>query len=171
MCEYDSVGTIAFFRERHRVESRTTLRVLAALPVNGLSYSPHPQSPSAGSTAWTIVRCLNLCNDLLRSSAAAVSLEPYQKHTELAAEFETSSGLLADGLHGLKQNDWMVERSVTSHGTIILAEPLGQILWLFHFDSLHHRGQLSTYLRPLGAKVPSIYGPSGDEPARQPLKN
>jgi uncharacterized damage-inducible protein DinB len=30
--------------------------------------------------------------------------------------------------------------------------------------SIHHRGQLSTYLRPMGAKVPSIYGGSADEP-------
>jgi uncharacterized damage-inducible protein DinB len=35
--------------------------------------------------------------------------------------------------------------------------------WGFFFDAIHHRGQLSTYLRPMGAKVPSIYGPSGDE--------
>jgi uncharacterized damage-inducible protein DinB len=38
------------------------------------------------------------------------------------------------------------------------------ILWLFFLDSIHHRGQLSVYLRVVGAKVPSIYGPSGDEP-------
>ena len=35
--------------------------------------------------------------------------------------------------------------------------------WEFLFDQVHHRGQLSTYLRPMGAKVPSIYGPSADE--------
>ena len=33
----------------------------------------------------------------------------------------------------------------------------------FLLDIIHHRGQLSTYLRPMGAKVPGIYGPSGDE--------
>ena len=36
--------------------------------------------------------------------------------------------------------------------------------WSFLFDLVHHRGQISTYLRPMGAKVPQIYGPSGDEP-------
>ena len=34
--------------------------------------------------------------------------------------------------------------------------------WGFLFDAIHHRGQLSTYLRAMGAKVPSIYGPSAD---------
>jgi uncharacterized damage-inducible protein DinB len=35
--------------------------------------------------------------------------------------------------------------------------------WGFLFDIIHHRGQLSTYLRPMGSTVPSIYGPSADE--------
>jgi len=38
------------------------------------------------------------------------------------------------------------------------------MLWLMLNDSIHHRGQFSIYLRLVGAKVPSIYGPSGDEP-------
>jgi uncharacterized damage-inducible protein DinB len=36
--------------------------------------------------------------------------------------------------------------------------------WGFLFDIIHHRGQLSTYLRPMGSTVPQIYGPSADEP-------
>ena len=39
---------------------------------------------------------------------------------------------------------------------------LGQLLWFFLFDAIHHRGQLSTYLRPMGGKNPSIYGPTAD---------
>jgi len=39
-------------------------------------------------------------------------------------------------------------------------------LWIALFDAVHHRGQLSTYIRPMGGKVPSIYGPSGDAPSR-----
>jgi uncharacterized damage-inducible protein DinB len=40
----------------------------------------------------------------------------------------------------------------------------GDILWMFLYDQIHHRGQLSIYNRMVGAKVPSIYGPSADEP-------
>lgn len=36
--------------------------------------------------------------------------------------------------------------------------------WSFLFDIVHHRGQITTYLRPMGSKVPQIYGPSADEP-------
>jgi hypothetical protein len=47
-------------------------------------------------------------------------------------------------------------------------QPVGQFLWFvlfdaIHFDAIHYRGLLSTYLRPVGGKVPSIYGPSADE--------
>ena len=42
--------------------------------------------------------------------------------------------------------------------------PLMQLMWLMLHDAIHHRGQLSVYLRMVGGKVPSIYGPSHDEP-------
>jgi uncharacterized damage-inducible protein DinB len=45
---------------------------------------------------------------------------------------------------------------------VALEQPLGDLLWFFFFDAIHHRGQLSTYIRPMGGKVPSIYGPSAD---------
>ena len=42
--------------------------------------------------------------------------------------------------------------------------PVREVLWLFLMDSIHHRGQLSVYVRMKDGKVPSIYGPSLDEP-------
>ena len=42
--------------------------------------------------------------------------------------------------------------------------PAAPLAWSFLFDIVHHRGQISTYLRPMGSTVPQIYGPSGDEP-------
>jgi uncharacterized damage-inducible protein DinB len=38
------------------------------------------------------------------------------------------------------------------------------VIWANLFDVIHHRGQLSVYVRMAGGKVPSIYGPSADEP-------
>ncbi len=42
--------------------------------------------------------------------------------------------------------------------------PVGELIWFMLLDSVHHRGQLSIYLRAMNARVPSIYGPSADEP-------
>lgn len=168
MPEYDSVGTVAFYRERHRVESPTTARVLNALPAVGFSYTPHPGSSNAGNTAWTIVRGLRASLELLSSPSVAVCLESHPDRQTLVAQFAETSNAIGERLANISQQNWCEERIVTSNGVTILRQPLGQILWLFHVDGIHHRGQLSTYLRPLGAAVPSIYGPSGDQP-RLPL--
>ena len=48
-------------------------------------------------------------------------------------------------------------------GQVVMEKPMMEFLWDFMFDAIHHRGQLSAYLRPMGGKVPSIYGPSADD--------
>ena len=165
MADYDPVGTISFFRERHRVESATTGRVLRAMSAEMLDYRPHPASSTAGVTAWTIVRCLRICNDLTRSSTAHSLRDSPPGYEELIAAYQQQTYMLQSALLALTQKDWQAERTVIAGERILLRQPMGQILWLFHVDSIHHRGQLSTYLRPHGSKVPSIYGPSGDCPA------
>ena len=52
-------------------------------------------------------------------------------------------------------------------GRVYVEVPLGQMFWIGLFDAIHHRGQLSVYLRPMGGRVPSIYGPSADDPGLQ----
>jgi len=48
-------------------------------------------------------------------------------------------------------------------GNVVMERPTVEFLWDFMFDAIHHRGQLSAYIRPMGGKVPSIYGPSADD--------
>ena len=43
-------------------------------------------------------------------------------------------------------------------------QPAAPMAWSFLFDIIHHRGQITTYLRPMGSTVPQVYGPSADEP-------
>ena len=165
MPDFDPVGTIDFFRQCHRVESTTTAKVLRAIPADMLSYRAHPRSSTAGTTAWTIVRCLQVANHLTHFDRAEVPRTHHRDHQALLAEFHRCAESLQQELISLNQADWLHERTVTSDGVVILKQPLGQVLWLFLFDGIHHRGQLSTYLRPMGVAVPSIYGPSGDTSA------
>jgi uncharacterized damage-inducible protein DinB len=162
MPDFDPVGTIEFFRERHRVESATTAKVLHAIPADMLSYRAHPSSSTAGATAWTIVRCLEVSNHLTRFDSTEVPHTTHPDHAALVAEFQQCAESLQQKLVTIDPTDWFKERKVISNGVVILKQPLGQILWLFLFDGIHHRGQLSAYLRPMGASVPSIYGPSAD---------
>jgi uncharacterized damage-inducible protein DinB len=64
-----------------------------------------------------------------------------------------------EALAGMSAGDF--ERPVAFYGRHI---SLGQALWYELFDHIHHRGQISVYMRLAGAKLPSIYGPTADEP-------
>jgi uncharacterized damage-inducible protein DinB len=67
------------------------------------------------------------------------------------------STALADKLGRLSQAQWEQTARLWVGGEVVLEKTVGEVLWLFHFDLIHHRGQLTTYLRPLGSKVPSRY--------------
>lgn len=64
----------------------------------------------------------------------------------------------------LDDTTWETKARFLVDGNVAWEASLGDMLFGFLFDAIHHRGQLSTYLRPMGAKVPSIYGPSADDP-------
>ena len=53
--------------------------------------------------------------------------------------------------------------SSCTEGNPVWEDTVGELVWGHLLDGIHHRGQLSTYLRPMGSKVPSIYGPSADD--------
>jgi uncharacterized damage-inducible protein DinB len=162
MPEFDPIGTVAFFRERHRVETITTGKVLRAMMPEMLDYRLDAQSSTLGVIAWTIVRCLRICSKLTRDTIAEVPRDPPPSHQELLLAFDRAAQELSAALLVMTQEEWKRQRVVRTGSNTLLDQPLGQIFWLFHADSIHHRGQISVFLRPFGAKVPSIYGPSGD---------
>jgi uncharacterized damage-inducible protein DinB len=70
-------------------------------------------------------------------------------------------------LHKVEHMDaatWHRTGRFMMNGEVRMEQPTSAFIWLFSFDAIHHRGQLSTYIRPMGGKVPPIYGPSGDDP-------
>ena|SRR5579872_7196790 len=90
---------------------------------------------------------------------------PHKLHATLAKilnRFEEMSHRHAVQLKSFPLENWSRVAQLRAGDRIAMEGPASDILWLFHFDEIHHRGQLSTYLRPMGAKVPSIYGLSGD---------
>ena len=86
----------------------------------------------------------------------------------MIAAYEQHHRALAEKLADLDDVTW--NRSawlIRGEQEVMLKDTVGGILWIALFDAVHHRGQLSTYIRPMAGKVPSIYGPSADAPARQ----
>ena len=81
-------------------------------------------------------------------------IETYERDYQI---FATQLRSLDDD--GWNHQAWLIE----GDRDILLKNTVGGLLWIALFDFLHHRGQLSTYIRPMGGKVPSIYGPSADD--------
>jgi len=86
----------------------------------------------------------------------------------MLALFEGWSNELTDVVSRMDDESWNRTAQFYYQGKVVSEQPVGQFLWFILFDAIHHRGQLSAYLRPMGGQVPSIYGPSADSNARVP---
>jgi uncharacterized damage-inducible protein DinB len=153
---------LEFYKTRFGVENSLTRSVLNAIPADKLDYRPHERSPSTGQIAWTIVRGLFIRIDMASHCSSDVMLESLPSFHEMLDRFDDASRRHAAQLESWSEAAWARTGQLRSGGRVALERPAGDIAWLFLFDEIHHRGQLSTYLRPMGSKVPSIYGPSGD---------
>ncbi|MEP6635373.1 MAG: DinB family protein, partial [Acidobacteriota bacterium] len=81
---------------------------------------------------------------------------------EMLEEFETCSNQIRDEVSKMDDAGWDRKAQFYFEGKMVSEQTVGAFLWFILFDAIHHRGQLSAYLRPMGGKVPAIYGPSAD---------
>jgi uncharacterized damage-inducible protein DinB len=143
-------------------EHQTTKRVIEAIPDAKVDYSPDGISKSAIELAWHIVTAENRFLEAVVNGAFDLSPVPRPEAVKTA-----------DAV-----NRWYVER-YSRNVAQLQALPTPKLVKMVDFrgmfqmpavayidfalrHSIHHRGQLSMYLRPMGAKVPSIYGESYD---------
>jgi uncharacterized damage-inducible protein DinB len=82
----------------------------------------------------------------------------------MLAAFERQFSAVSARLKTVDEPAWNRPTQLLVNGQVVIDVPLGKMMWMNLLDAIHHRGQLSVYLRPMGGKVPSIYGPSGDDP-------
>ena len=156
-----------FFTKCLEQEHPIMLRVFQALPEGKMDYTPHSNSSSASKVLGTIVGGASCCVDMVQKGQFDYdpTASPTMSLQELIEAYTSTVGELkkaVDTVDDQAWNDKTVKLSVK--GQTVLEQPLGEFLWTNLFDQVHHRGQLSSYIRPMGGKVPSIYGPSGDDP-------
>jgi uncharacterized damage-inducible protein DinB len=156
-----------FFVARREAEAGVFQRVLEALPKDKFDYRPHERSPSARDLVWTLAGEMRACCELIDSGRVDWRPQPPSGDAaRIVSDFQRSYADLSKRAAALDQAAWERKVQFLVEGKLMQEPPLGQFLWYLFFDSIHHRGQLSTYIRPMGGKVPSIYGPSGDDPGR-----
>ncbi|HKN33778.1 MAG TPA: DinB family protein [Terriglobales bacterium] len=145
-------------------ELETTKKVLAAIPDARCDYRPDPHARSAWELAWHLaesdVDFLDGIADL------KFSMEPVERKdkpgnvAELLAWYDKQVTRAINRVRGLNAQQLLTP--VNFFGVFNL--PVAFYLGFMNNHSVHHRGALATYLRPMGSKVPSIYGGSHDEP-------
>ena len=149
----------AMFTDFWTKESKTTRNVLARIP-EGSDYRPDPKSRTASEIAWQILCEEQMLVDALESGRMEWNPRPAPATMkELVAIYDAQSANVCDRLRALPAARW--DGTLEFFGQQRPASPMA---WSFLFDIVHHRGQITTYLRPMGSTVPQIYGPSGDEP-------
>lgn len=140
-------------------EAKTTRSVLAKIPEDS-DYRPDPKSRTAQEIAWQIVVEETMIIEALENGTAAWNPPPMPSSmAEVLKAYEEQSATLPSRWNALPAEKW--SGKLDFFGTKRSASALA---WSFLFDIVHHRGQISTYLRPMGSTVPQIYGPSADEP-------
>src|SRR5262245_24984801 len=163
-----------FFIRCWEKEYPAFIDVCKALPSDRLDYRPNPASRSAGDLVAMLVSIERGCSELCESGRASFNsglrFHPTSGWAGLHQMIDAYAGYhrkLEHHLSTIDDNTWNRPAWLTAgEQEIILRDSIGGLMWFALFDSIHHRGQLSTYIRPMGGKVPSIYGPSGDAPAR-----
>ena len=146
-------------------ETAVTLRVLRAYPPDQGDLKPHPRSMSARELCWLFTMEMRIsARALMGAEKLYEGAEAPTSMPEIVAQFETARDQLLGVLRGCSEED-LGGTVAFPVGPGKLADwPRTEFLWLMIRDQVHHRGQLSVYLRMAGGKVPSIYGPSADEP-------
>jgi uncharacterized damage-inducible protein DinB len=153
-----------FHLQCRKNETNTFHRVLNALPHDKWEYSPHAKSQPAARIVWTLVGETQVLIDLIDKGEFNFGAPPDASPSEMIDLFEKAWDTLLARIEGMDEAAWGKLGRFMLNGQVRSEMPVGNFLWMFLFDAIHHRGQLSTYIRPMGGKVPSIYGPSGDDP-------
>jgi uncharacterized damage-inducible protein DinB len=159
----------AQFLDTFEREHQTTLKVLRAYPKDKADLKPHEMCKSAVGLASVFAAEMAMAAVALTTGfdwSRPMSMPKGPDTIDGAIEaFDQAHRQVVD-LLGKATDQQLATEAVqfpTGPGQIG-SWPKIQFLWFMLMDQIHHRGQFSIYLRMAGGKVPSIYGPSADEP-------
>jgi uncharacterized damage-inducible protein DinB len=146
-------------------EFKTTLKVLNAYPEDKLDLKPAEKSKTAKDLAWGIAMC-----DMFTDAVVKGTLMEFKGPAvpasikEIVAGANKAHSEMVAKLKNMSDAEFYKNVKFFAGPGKMGDVPLNQVLWAIMHDHIHHRGQFSVYLRLAGAKVPSIYGPTADEP-------
>ena len=152
-------------------EMASTRRLLELVPEADAAWRPHPRSYTLGELS-THIATLPLWGkfvlqqtelDLGVPENASIARTPFSTVPELLARFDRNVSETRAALTAMPETGWSTTWTLKNQGATIFALPRAAALRGFIMSHLiHHRGQLSVYLRLRDVPLPSIYGPTAD---------
>lgn len=149
-------------------ETAGTRRILEGLKDEHLSWKPHPKSKSVGELANHIVELHNWVSGALQQDDFDFHQDylPLQKTSiaEIRTALEEGYQQNIAAISAFSEEDWSKKWTMRAGEAIVAQMPkIGTLRFVINNHLIHHRGQMSVYLRLLDIRVPGIYGPSADE--------
>jgi uncharacterized damage-inducible protein DinB len=148
------------------MEMTTTRRVLERVPTDKGQWKPHPKSFSLGHLAQLVAGMPGWITNAVRENQLDLAAYPgysYQKTEDLLKSFDGHVAAARKALAASSDADYTVPWSLKHGERVIFTMPRGPVVRQHINHLVHHRGQLTVYLRLIDVPVPSIYGPTADE--------
>ena len=161
----------AFWLDLAEREHATTVRMLEAYPADGLDLQPTPKSPVARYLASMMVNewggIIAALTTGFDPSKPRPKGQPLNTLDEIRAALKETHAKAMELVRKASPEDLTFKTVKFATGPKQVGDVrVMDVLWMLLRDQIHHRGQLTVYSRLAGGTVPSIYGPSADEPWR-----
>ncbi len=150
-----------FFIETIKEEIPKFRGAINGLPDDQHEYKVHERARTASNLAAQLAVQWKAISGIINSGAP--DFDPHdmenQSKADMLSNYDSGMEKLLTDLNTISDEEW-------ENGDATMGEEWKdkkfKMAWGFFFDAIHHRGQLATYLRAMGTKVPPIYGPSAD---------
>ena len=155
--------------EEYKHETSVTRKALERVPETKMSWKPHERSMTLGQLASHLADTQGWTRSILEQSEFNVGADfkPFKSTStaDILAEFDKNvASSLATMKKGYTMEKLMQPWSLKQNGQVVFSMPRIAVIRVFVLShQIHHRGQLTVYLRMNDLPVPSIYGPSADE--------
>lgn len=153
-------------------ESNRTREMLLQVPPDQYEWKPHEKSMKFGYLAdmvaiiptWIAMQISRDELDVMPTDGAKTPREPMTTSAALIAAFDEALLSARSELSHTTDEHLQTKWQLKARGEVVQEAPRYQMIQDTFNHWAHHRGQMTVYLRLLGAKVPSTYGPSADDP-------
>jgi uncharacterized damage-inducible protein DinB len=151
-------------------EAATTRKMLERVPEDKMAWRPHEKSMTLGRLAGHIAELPSLVASVVTRDEvdfAAGNYQPFEasNSAELLEKFDKNIAGAVEALKGQADDEYLLKPwRLKRNGQVLFELPRAAVLRTMGLNHvIHHRGQLSVYLRLLDVPLPSVYGPTADE--------